>query len=377
MGGYCRHRTNGKKGIVLGILKKGITTVKVQWEPDGDISDVSLNYLEFIEPIPFNPNKLTMLSWQMLGHISRVSGITNEVSFPTYKLTLEEENLLNSGSKSGTEKRRHSWFSSNTWRCNSDSQVNTQSSESKTSTTRTMETLTNEMVSNIMCEVKRVNFEKITGTQSDTTLKEGNSKETDAFEFKILESKLLNIELECLRLAVLQFSALKSLSVILTSNKYIEFFLVSNNYQIEKTLEVDYVESAKFRDNVKNIMEKLVNKSTNQYKVKHIVSVAELERAGSILHFNYLKSISDDVVDGKEKLERIDLLNSTKQINKDTGGNSICNSFSRPLSSLRISYDTFPPRSIYSDPATPQGIINKISDILSSRQLCCYFRFKK
>lgn len=58
MGGYCKHRTNGKKGIILGILKD-ISTVKVQWEADGDISDVSIGFLEYIEPTPFSSLKLT------------------------------------------------------------------------------------------------------------------------------------------------------------------------------------------------------------------------------------------------------------------------------------------------------------------------------
>lgn len=59
IGGLCKHKESGKRGIVLGIMKKGITTVKVQWEPDGDITDVSLSFLEHIDPNPFNCLKLT------------------------------------------------------------------------------------------------------------------------------------------------------------------------------------------------------------------------------------------------------------------------------------------------------------------------------
>lgn len=58
MGGLCKHKNTGKKGIVLGILKKGITVVKVQWIPDGDISDVLTVLLEHIDPSPFNSPKL-------------------------------------------------------------------------------------------------------------------------------------------------------------------------------------------------------------------------------------------------------------------------------------------------------------------------------
>lgn len=58
MGGLCKHKTTGKKAVVLGILNKGITTVKVQWEVDGDISDVPVIQLEHIEPVPFSISKL-------------------------------------------------------------------------------------------------------------------------------------------------------------------------------------------------------------------------------------------------------------------------------------------------------------------------------
>lgn len=58
MGGLCKHKTTGKRGIVLGIRKKGATSVKVQWEVDGDVSDVLISLLEHIEPTPFCVNKL-------------------------------------------------------------------------------------------------------------------------------------------------------------------------------------------------------------------------------------------------------------------------------------------------------------------------------
>lgn len=35
IGGQCIHKTFSKRGVLLGTLKKGLTTVKVQWEHDG------------------------------------------------------------------------------------------------------------------------------------------------------------------------------------------------------------------------------------------------------------------------------------------------------------------------------------------------------
>lgn len=59
MGGLCQQKDTGKRAIILGILKKGITTVKVQWEANGETADVPIAQLEHIEPIPFCVSKLT------------------------------------------------------------------------------------------------------------------------------------------------------------------------------------------------------------------------------------------------------------------------------------------------------------------------------
>lgn len=42
IGGQCIHKTFSKRGILLGTLKKGYTTVKVQWEHDGSFFFIRL-----------------------------------------------------------------------------------------------------------------------------------------------------------------------------------------------------------------------------------------------------------------------------------------------------------------------------------------------
>lgn len=94
MGGICKHKTTGKKAIVLGILKKGITTVNVQWDSDGGVSDVTISNLEFVEPPPFSINKFIGLTPHVLLQIARLSGITNEIAMPNFDLTEDEQMLL-------------------------------------------------------------------------------------------------------------------------------------------------------------------------------------------------------------------------------------------------------------------------------------------
>lgn len=319
-----------------------------------------------LEASVFKLNFISGLNHIILDQISRLSGITNEITFPVYKLTLEEENLLKSDYKNFDGKRRHSWYTCDTWRSNSDSQVTAQN-ENKQPITRTMESLTNEMVSSIMGEVKRLSTE-MTTTQSETTLKDSDdNKDSEKYEAKLLQNKLLNIESECLRLAFLQFTALKTLNIILTSSKYADYFLINNSFGNESVID----EEKDHRDTIKNIMRSLVDKSISQCKLKSIISMAEIERAESVLHYNYTKCRTKEGIDKeeiKQKVDRIlDMQNLQNKLNAGASTSSCSTtqcvrnstmSVLRPPSSLTISNGNYPPRSINSDPATPQGNLN-------------------
>ncbi|KRT81776.1 Regulator of chromosome condensation repeat containing protein, partial [Oryctes borbonicus] len=357
MGGLCKHKIIGRRAIVLGIMKKGVTSVKVQWETDGDIADVSVTFLEHIEPIPFSAYRFTGLTANTLLQIARLSGVMQEIEFPEYKLTSAEQQLLKSDNH--IIKRRHSSFANETWRSSSDSQIDSHSSENRPGQARTMESLTNEIVSNIIGEAKRLSTEKIVQTQSELTIKEvedSMGSEANKIEVKILQTKLLNVEIQCLKLAFLQFASLKTLCSLLTSSKYSEIFLVSSNFQpTSDGLNDELYES------IKDIMGYLVDNSTKQCKLKNIVSVAELERAQTVLHSNYLKCRSEEGLDKEELKQRVDWLLQNNQKAKNISVASTSKStlptdtMPRPPSSLTISTASYPPRSIYSDPATPQG----------------------
>lgn len=282
MGGYCKHKNTGQRAIVLGILKKGITTVNIQWENDGSVSDVALSNLEFVDPIPFDCAKFNAITPKILLQIARLSGITNETSFPTYELTDDEEMLLNlhtsKNEKSGS-------FDSKGVHCNSDSQLPNQCLIHERP--KTMESLTNEMVSSIMGEVKRLSTEKIVASQSESAIKETKEirekHELSTLETKILRKKLLTVEGECLQLAFLQFAALKVLGVFLISTPLTQLLLAN-----DKKLKTEDI------DCIREVMHAVVDKSIAQCKLKKIISIAELERAETVLHLSYIKNVCSE-----------------------------------------------------------------------------------
>ncbi|KAL1506224.1 hypothetical protein ABEB36_005622 [Hypothenemus hampei] len=273
MGGYCKLKPTGKKAIVLGVLKKGITTVNVQWEYDQGVSDVAISDLEPIEPEPFNINKISGLKTHMLSQLARLSGITDEISFPVYDLE-EAEKFLSSIS------RRSSRFDDETVYCNSDSQVNVKSTVDKP---RTVESLTNEMVSNILEEVKKTKF---SNSQSETIIRgiqnfdaDKKTPEAESAEVGALRRKFAILEEKYLKLAFLQLSALKTLGAFLMTSRFTELFLINDKRRAEDT------------KNIKNIMACLVNKGISPCKLKNIITIADAERAMSIFHMNFTKSL--------------------------------------------------------------------------------------
>lgn len=223
----------------------------------------------------------------MLFHITRLSGISDEIKFPNPNLTEEEELILNHEvPKTKKPPKRVTVSSSDSLRSCSDSQIPHQSNVDDQNLPRTMESLTNDMVSRIMGEVTRLSTEKILGSHSDSTLKELNETDSgpgsNSFQLKLLEKKVSEMEGVCLKLASLQFAAFKTLGVLLTSSTYSETFLINYDSQ-DKLNEVD---------DIKQIIQFLAEKSVERCKLKQILSLGEMERVESILHLSYIKSRS-------------------------------------------------------------------------------------
>lgn len=398
IGGQCIHKISGKRGIVLGTLKKGLTTVKVQWESEGNTADVPIITLQPLEAIPFSISKLSGITAEVLQNITKLSGITGEVSFPQFDLTSHEQKLLNPKEKR-LDKRRHSWYSCDNSYTKSDIKNSDQEmSAPKPSITRTMESLTNEMVSDIMGEVTRLTTEKPVAQTTFQSKDEQNKKteEKNRLESKLIETKLLNYELISLRLAFLQFAALKTIYIFVTSSKYAELLLVPEAYASgNKDIKIDGVcdkelsdiyDDAELKEALKYLMQCIVNKSTEVCKMKSVVNMAELERAETVLHSVYTKAKSEDGLELDEIKNKIDKILDVQNVqNKQSEGktparthisNMSTSSSSSvvtgpfrvsrgvtavPPATLTFSSVPFTSRSIYSDPATPQTITTALS----------------
>lgn len=80
VGGSCRHKTTSKKGTLMGVSREGSATVKVHWD-DGDstVSDVLLNKIDAIDPEPFQASSLNGLNARHLESLMKLACLTEDV----------------------------------------------------------------------------------------------------------------------------------------------------------------------------------------------------------------------------------------------------------------------------------------------------------
>merc|ERR1712008_283779 len=94
IGSQCVQKGTGRKAMVLGALRQGHPSIKVQWcDWDVSISDVPVSLLEPVEPQPFDVTKMTGVTAQVILQIMRLAGLTHEIEFPNIKYNHETDEL--------------------------------------------------------------------------------------------------------------------------------------------------------------------------------------------------------------------------------------------------------------------------------------------
>ncbi|XP_049838129.1 LOW QUALITY PROTEIN: probable E3 ubiquitin-protein ligase HERC1 [Schistocerca gregaria] len=383
VGGQCIHKPTGRRAIILGTLKKGLASVKVQWEDsEGSISDAQLTALEPCEPLPFNANRITGISSTTFFEIARLSGLTDELHFPHCDLTSAEMELLNiqqhvslTGSQQGRKLRRHS----------SHSIPHTSSRETDVgSRMRTVESLTNEMVSSIMGEVtRRGSTEKLLSLESNAKPTDPISDNKDVTATRAASAKLMECEELCLQIAFLQLAALKTLSVLLRNGIYAELLLVPHadflvvaeketdkkelrecNSLVEETKndakdEAVLPEDKDLAEVLKNIMRLMVDKCVQPCRLHSVATLMEVERVHTVLHCMYMQARAEEVLHISETETKLRSLASSKDDTPVTTANS---SIQDAVPGTRAAHNATPTNTA-SGPSTLSRLIRGIPQI--------------
>ncbi|CAG7693965.1 unnamed protein product, partial [Allacma fusca] len=350
VGATCIHKPSGKKAIILGTLKTGLTTVKVQWDDaDSTVSDALVSSLEPCPPRSFDAAKFTCLTAEVLLFLTKLSGITEEFEFPKEDPenpfqgliqarsvditdgadTFEEEEMTTSLKCIDGEATQ-----SCLWENASRSSASTTKTHSagnvqipvSSSSSTAVEALSSQMVSDIIHEVTRKG--------SLDNLKPGEDAQIPSADPKAaLNKRKLELDLESsfVKMAFIQCGALKALGTILSCSNFAEFILVPkkkkgsvrpstsdvcekegeksdneddvNNYICpkcgkqgpqNKEGECGYCsDSSSLQNALAETFRYLVNESVKPCKMLKLVPLSELERVQSVIHHLHTKQLVD------------------------------------------------------------------------------------
>uniref|UniRef100_A0A8C0NVE3 HECT-type E3 ubiquitin transferase n=1 Tax=Canis lupus familiaris TaxID=9615 RepID=A0A8C0NVE3_CANLF len=255
VGGRCVHKQTGRHATLLGVVKEGSTSAKVQWdEAEITISDTPLYNLEPCEPLPFD--------------VARFRGLTASVLLDLTYLTGIHEDMGKQSTKRHEKKHRHE-------------------SEEKGDVEQKTENpaLPSVESQHQITEGKRKNHEHV-------------SKNHD----------IAQSEIRAVQLSYLYLGAMKSLSALLGCSKYAELLLIpkvlaENGHNSDCASSPVVHEDVEMRAALQFLMRHMVKRAVMRSPIKRALGLADLERAQAMIYKLVVHGLLEDQFGGKIKQE--------------------------------------------------------------------------
>ncbi|XP_016128716.1 probable E3 ubiquitin-protein ligase HERC1 [Sinocyclocheilus grahami] len=289
MGGRCVHKQTGRHATLLGVVKEGSTSAKVQWD-EAEItisfptfwspSDTPLYNLEPIEPLPFD--------------VSRFRGLTAALLLDLTALA----SLQDDGSKSASgrrHERRH--------------RHEPQEERENESRTKPKEGTGDLRVSHSLDEVRarappnsRSESELAAYTQDATqqTPAEGRRRLQEMVGMRSQEAAA-QMEVHAVQLSYLYLGAMKTLSILLSCSKYAELLLIpkvtpdsGHNADCASPGVSVCQEEAELRSSLQFLMRHMVKRAVMRSPIKRALGLADLERAQAMIYKLVVNSLLEE-----------------------------------------------------------------------------------
>ncbi|XP_032830981.2 putative E3 ubiquitin-protein ligase HERC1 isoform X4 [Petromyzon marinus] len=297
LGGRCVHKLTGRHATLLGVLKEGSASAKVQWE-DAEVtisvlnswspSDTPLANLEPCEPVPFDAGRLHGVSASTLLDLTHLTGI--------------QEDLGLSGGKSVKGP------SSGGRRSDRRPPPRKQESQEKAELDQTLdEQPTQTLVEDggESAEVKAADLQtdgQQLATSEATNVPMAKSPEAAAIStFEVHKKKCHDscksheAEIRAVQISFLCLGAMKALSVLLSCGRYAELLLVpkacpdGGNHNADRggmspSGGQSGHEETELRASLQALMRSVVRRAVSRSPIKWAISLGEMERAQSVIH---------------------------------------------------------------------------------------------
>ncbi|XP_033842077.1 probable E3 ubiquitin-protein ligase HERC1 isoform X2 [Periophthalmus magnuspinnatus] len=332
VGGRCVHKQTGRHATLLGVVKEGSTSAKVQWD-EAEItisfptfwspSDTPLYNLDPCEPLPFD--------------VMRFRGLTASLLLDlTYLTSIHEENAAKLSAQRHYKKHR-STPSTGQEQSNTDDKADSDHNETKDSQNNIPSS--DLRVSHSLDEVKAhaapnskseseisyvANdsiFSPSTHTPAESSRKKGGHEHGGGRSHESPCTAVTQSEIHAVQLSYLYLGAMKALSALLSCSKYAELLLIpkvlpeptpsGHNADLNSSAGVPPVasspvcqEEVEMRAALQFLMRHMVKRAVMRSPIKRALGLADLERAQAMIYKLVVSGLLEEPTTGKTKTVR-------------------------------------------------------------------------
>ncbi|XP_078055944.1 putative E3 ubiquitin-protein ligase HERC1 [Mustelus asterias] len=303
VGGRCIHKQTGRHATLLGVVKEGSTSAKVQWD-DAEItisfptswspSDTPLYNLEPCDPLPFDVSRFRGLTASLLLDLTYLTGIHEDGAKQSARRH-EKKHRHESEDKAETEQKAEADLAKETV----DPRVTTQSSEEAKGFMQGGASGSRSENDISACTMDSVHL----SLDSQHHPLEGKRK---LHEHALRNHDLVQSEIRAVQLSYLCLGAMKTLSALLSCSKYAELLLIPK-VLTENSHNSDCAGSPVIQDDVEMraalqfLMRHMVKRAVMRSPIKRALGLSDLERAQAMIYKLIVNSLLDDQFGGKVK----------------------------------------------------------------------------
>uniref|UniRef100_A0A3Q2L5Y8 HECT-type E3 ubiquitin transferase n=1 Tax=Equus caballus TaxID=9796 RepID=A0A3Q2L5Y8_HORSE len=290
VGGRCVHKQTGRHATLLGVVKEGSTSAKVQWdEAEITISDTPLYNLEPCEPLPFD--------------VARFRGLTASVLLDLTYLTGIHEDMGKQSTKRHEKKHRHESEEKG------DVEQKTESESALDMRTGlTSDDVKSQGTTSSKSENEIASFSvdpTLPGVESLHQITEGKRKN---HEHLSKNHDIAQSEMRAVQLSYLYLGAMKSLSALLGCSKYAELLLIpkvlaENGHNSDCASSPVVHEDVEMRAALQFLMRHMVKRAVMRSPIKRALGLADLERAQAMIYKLVVHGLLEDQFGSKIKQE--------------------------------------------------------------------------
>ncbi|XP_055518701.1 probable E3 ubiquitin-protein ligase HERC1 isoform X3 [Leucoraja erinacea] len=303
VGGRCIHKQTGRHATLLGVVKEGSTSAKVQWD-DAEItisfptswspSDTPLYNLEPCDPLPFDVSRFRGLTASLLLDLMYLTGIHEDGTKQSARRH-EKKHRHESEEKAEVEQKPEADSTKEAI----DQRAITQSSEETKGFMQCGASSSRSENDISTCTMDSVHL----SLDSHQHFLEGKRK---LHEHLLRNHDLVQSEIRAVQLSYLYLGAMKTLSALLSCSKYAELLLIpkvltENGHNSDCAGSPVIQDDVEMRSALQFLMRHMVKRAVMRSPIKRALGLSDLERAQAVIYKLIVSSLLDDHCGGKAK----------------------------------------------------------------------------